>query len=129
MKQIFRLVHAEARRRAAEACMSAPDGFVVRISEPTRNLEQNALLHAVIADIANQVEWYGKKLSPDIWKRLCVAAWLREKNEQPELIPALDGKGFDVIFEKTSQLTLAQCSELIEWCFAFGASHEVEFKT
>jgi NinB protein len=64
VKQIFRLVHAEARRRAAEACMSAPDGFVVRISEPTRNLEQNAAMWAALGEVSEQVVWHGRNLKP-----------------------------------------------------------------
>ncbi|MCA3159322.1 MAG: recombination protein NinB, partial [Burkholderiales bacterium] len=43
---MFRLVHQAARENAIEAIKQAPDGWVVRVTEPTRNLEQNALLHA-----------------------------------------------------------------------------------
>jgi hypothetical protein len=103
--------------------------MVLEIKPATRSLEQNALLHAALTDISQQVEWMGKKLSVEIWKRLCMAAWLREKKEQPMLIPALDGNGFDVVFEKTSKLSTTQCSELVEWCFAFGAEHGVKFRS
>jgi hypothetical protein len=126
-KQIYRLVHAEARRRAVEAVQRAAEGMVVRISPATRSLEQNALLHAVLTDIAEQVEWHGQKLSLDVWKRLCMAAWMREEKEQPLLVPALDGHGVDIIFERTSKLNVTQCSSLIEWCFAFGGEHGVRF--
>lgn len=123
----FRLVHAAARANACKAIMAAPDGMVVTLKEPTRNLEQNAALHAKLADIAEQVEWHGKRLSLDVWKRLCTAAWLREEGESPEMIPALDGKGFDVIFERTSTLTVKQMSSLLEWVTAFGAQNGVKF--
>ena len=102
--------------------------LVLEVRPETRSSEQNRLLHAALADIAEQVEWAGKKLSVDVWKRLCTASWLRERKEQPMLIPALDGNGFDIIFERTSKLSATQCSELIEWCFAFGAEHEVKFR-
>lgn len=108
--------------------LQAGKSLVLTLTEETRSNEQNAILHAVLTDIANQVDWHGKKLSADIWKRLCVASWLREKNQNPVLIPALDGSGFDVVYEKTSKLTTTQCSELIEWCFAFGAEHGVKFR-
>lgn len=123
----FRLVHDAARQNACKAIMAAPDGMVVTLKEPTRNLEQNAALHAKLADIADQVEWHGKPLSLDVWKRLCTAAWLREEGESPEMIPALDGKGFDVIFERTSTLTVKQMSGLLEWVTAFGAQNGVKF--
>ncbi len=52
---------------------------------------------------------------------------LREKSEQPELIPALDGKGFDIIFERTSQLNTKDCADFCTWCIAFGDEHNVKF--
>lgn len=102
--------------------------LVLEVKPEPRSSEQNRLLHAALTDISQQVEWMGKKLSVEVWKRLCMASWLREKKEQPMLIPALDGNGFDVIFERTSKLSRTQCSELLEWCFAFGAEHEVKFR-
>lgn len=127
-RQTFRLVHERARQLASLACVAAPDGYVVTIRPPTRSLEQNAFLHAALTDIAAQFLWHGKRLSVDVWKRLCTASWLRERNAAPELIPALDGNGFDVIYERTSQLTVEQMSELLEWCLAFGAQNGVKFK-
>ncbi len=122
----FRLVHARARELAAQACMTAPDGWHVVIRPPTRSGEQNRLLHACLSDIAEQLPWHGQRLTIDVWKRLCTAAWLREEGESPEMIPALDGKGFDVVFEKTSRLTVAQMTSLIEWCLAFAAENGVK---
>lgn len=126
-KRHFIFAHDTARRQAAAWCMNAPEGYHCRIEPPTRNSEQNARLHATLTDISQQVEWGGKKLSVDIWKRLCTAAWLRENKQQPMLIPALDGNGFDLIFEHTSKLSVAQMADLITWCQAFGAEHHVKF--
>jgi hypothetical protein len=111
-----------------KAHLMAGRRMVLTLAPETRSSEQNRLLHAALTDISQQVEWKGQKFTVEIWKRLCVAAWLREKKEQPMLIPALDGNGFDVIFERTSKLSNTQCSELLEWCFAFGADHEVKFR-
>ena len=124
-KRYFILAHDTARRLAAAQCQLAPAGWVVEIKPPTRTLAENAKLHAILADIAAQVIWMGQKLPREVWKRLCMAAWLRECGEQPMLIPALDGNGFDIIFEKTSKLSIKQCASLIEWCLAFGAEHSV----
>ena len=131
--QLYQPVQAhQAIRQAWEQCIKpmivAGHRLVLEVKPETRSSEQNRLLHAALTDISQQVEWMGKKLSVEVWKRLCMASWLREKKEQPMLIPALDGNGFDVIFEKTSKLSAAQCSELVEWCFAFGAEHEVKFR-
>jgi len=42
MKQIYRLVHIQARQRAAQAVQAAPDGFVVTVAEPTRTQSAGA---------------------------------------------------------------------------------------
>lgn len=125
--QRFTLAHDIARSRAMKAVQDAPAGWVVEVKEPTRNGDQNAKLHAMLTDISRQVEHYGQKFHPDIWKRLTVAAFLREQNERPMLIPALDGQGVDVIFERTSKMGKRQMAQLIEWLYAFGAEKGVEW--
>lgn len=97
------------------------------ISDEDRSSEQNAKLHAMLSDIAKQVEHAGKKWNVLIWKRLCTAAWLREEGENATMIPALDGNGFDVIYERTSKLGIKKCASLIEWITAFGAEHQVRW--
>lgn len=124
----FILVHDRARELAAKACREAPEGYVCVIRERTRSLEQNALLHAALTDIAEQVEWKGMRFDVDTWKRLCTAACFREMGEQPEMIPALDGNGFDIVYARTSKMTVKQMTALIEWCHAFGAQNGVTFK-
>lgn len=99
----------------------------IAITDADRSVEQNAKLHACLADIARQVEHAGKKWNVTIWKRLCTASWLREMGENAQMIPALDGNGFDVIYEKTSKLGVKKCASLIEWVLAFGAEHQVRW--
>jgi hypothetical protein len=99
----------------------------IAISDEDRSSEQNAKLHAMLSDIAKQVEHAGKKWNVLIWKRLCTAAWLREEGENATMIPALDGNGFDVIYERTSKLGIKKCASLIEWITAFGAEHQVRW--
>jgi hypothetical protein len=97
------------------------------ITDEDRTAEQNAKLHAMLMDISRQVEHAGKKWNVLIWKRLCTAAWLREIGESAQMIPAIDGNGFDVIYEKTSKLGVKKCASLIEWVQAFGAEHQVRW--
>ncbi|WP_434681327.1 recombination protein NinB [Pseudomonas sp. R1-18] len=97
------------------------------IKDLDRSSEQNKLLHARLTDIARQVEHAGKKWDVLIWKRLLTAAWLREAGERPQTIPALDGHGFDVVYERTSKLSVKQCAELLDWIEAFGGEHGVRW--
>lgn len=126
----FRLVHPAARRNALAAVSAAPEGWEIIVQEwdESRNNDQNALLHAALTDIARQVTWHGQKFKVLTWKRLCMASWLREEGHQPELIPALDGNGFDVIFEHTSRLGKKRFASLVDWVMAFGTQHGVVFR-
>lgn len=92
-----------------------------------RSDEQNKKLHALLADLARQVLWHGQKLPSGVWKRLCTAAWLREEGERPIMVPALDGIGVDVIYERTSKLSRKRCAALITWVEAFGGEHQVSW--
>ena len=97
------------------------------IKDLDRSSEQNKKLHACLTDISRQVEHAGKKWDVLIWKRLLTAAWLRESGENPQFIPSLDGRGVDVIYERTSKLSVKQCADLILWVEAFGAEHGVRW--
>lgn len=99
----------------------------VTINDEDRSAEQNKKLHAMLADISRQVEHAGMKWDVTIWKRLCTAAWLRETGAAIQMIPAIDGNGIDVLYERTSKLSMKKCAELIEWIEAFGAEHDVKW--
>jgi hypothetical protein len=118
----FVLAHETARQRAIGAINTAPDGYIVRIKEPTRNLEQNALLWSLLKQISYQVKWYGQKLSDEEWKHVLTASLKKTK-----VVPGLDG-GFVVCGQSTSKMSKRDFSELIELIYAFGAQQGVEFK-
>jgi hypothetical protein len=118
-KRIFVMAHPLARRRAMEAVAEAPEGYIVQVSEPTRNGSQNALLWTILDDISNQVVWHGQKLSADDWKHILTAS-----HHKSRIAPGLDG-GFVVLGQATSRMTKAEFSELLELCYAFGSEQGV----
>lgn len=125
----FRLANESDRARLmgrlAGLDLSKPQTVCFR--EEDRSAEQNKKLHAMLADIARQVEHAGMKWDVTIWKRLCTAAWLRERGASIQMIPAIDGQGVDVLYEPTSKLSMKKCAELILWVEAFGAEHDVKW--
>jgi hypothetical protein len=120
MSQLFILAHQEARRRAVQAVHDAPDGMVIKITEPTRNLEQNAAMWASLSDVSDQVDWYGRKLSAEDWKNVFTAS-LRKL----EVVPNLDGTGFVALGQSSSRMTKREFSDLLELINAFAAEHGV----
>ena len=117
--------HPEARRRALSAVAEARDGLVVTIAEPKRNGAQNALLHSLLGEIADRVQWAGKYRSTETWKRLLCAAWLRAEGESIELLPAVDGHGVDFVYSPTSDLSKTQFASLIDFVSAWAAERGV----
>ena len=93
--------------------------------EEGRNVDQNKILHAMIGYISKNMEWAGKRRDLETWKRLLVAAWCRARNEHIEILPALDGHGVDIVYLRTSKLTKAECSELIEYIYAWGVQNDI----
>lgn len=119
-KHYYILAHQTARNLAAQACLSAPDGYVVEIKEKTRSLEQNSLLWALLTDVSRQVEWYGRKLSPENWKHIFSAALSKQ-----DVVPNLDNNGFVVLGQSTSKMSKREFSDLVELINSFGAQHGV----
>lgn len=110
-----------------KAHLMAGRRMVVELREEKRSNAENAMLHAMVSHIAKTQVWAGKKHDIDTWKRLLVAAWCRARNEQVEILPALDGHGVDIVFRKTSKLTRKECAELIDFVFAWGALNDIAF--
>lgn len=92
MKQVFVMAHELARRRAMSAVADAPAGHVVTVAEPTRNLEQNALMWVLLEAFSRQLVWpvngSMQRLSAEDWKDLMTAGF---RQEQPRLAMGLRG--------------------------------------
>lgn len=120
-KRVFILAHTEARQRVGMFASTCPEGWRVTFEPPRRNADINAALHAKLGEIAAAVPWAGKLRSIEVWKRLLVAAWMRETGAQVEMLPALDGHGVDIVYSPTSQMSQAQVRDLLGYVDAWAA--------
>ena len=119
-KRTYKLVSDQVRAHCIDEIARAPLGKVVIVQDPTRTLEQNALMWAMLADISAQVDWYGQKLTSEEWKDVFSASLKRQK-----VVPGLDG-GFVVCGQRTSKMTKGEMSDLIELMNAFCAERGVK---
>lgn len=125
-KRVFKLVHAQARRLAVETVQTAPDGYCVTVSEPTRSLEQNAKFHALCSDIARaKTQWAGKPRNAAQWKVLLVSGHAIATKEGSEMVPGIEGE-FVNLRESTAAMSKARGSSLIEYSLAFCAMNDVK---
>jgi hypothetical protein len=102
-----------------------PVAVIAKPYEPTRSLEQNDKLHAMLTDISKQKQWAGQWLTVEKWKRLMMAAWCRSNNESAEILPAIDGHGFDVLYRRTSELSVKEMIEVIEFVQWWAVENDV----
>lgn len=122
-RQTFVLAHTLARKRALAAVASAADGYHVMVRPPTRSLDQNSRMWVMLTEVSRQVDWYGRKLTPEAWK--CVFSASLKKQD---VVPGLHGD-FVVIGQSTSQMTIPEMSDMMEVIAAFGADRGVDFNT
>jgi hypothetical protein len=126
VKKTFILAHAEARRNALRFIADAPQGYAVTVSEPSRNLEQNALMWVYLNAFSQQLVWpvNGQmvQMTPDEWKDVLTAAF---KRESARLAMGLDG-GVVMLGMKTSQMGKRQFAEFIEFLQSVAADRDVE---
>lgn len=114
-KQQFKLVHIEARRRAIDAVTNAPDGYIVEVKEPTRNLDQNAAQWPILEAFSQQLLWpvNGQMvhMTAEEWKDVLSAAFF---NETARLAMGISG-GVIMLGMRTSKMTKKQFSEWLEF--------------
>lgn len=103
--------------------MASDTRLTLEIRPEKRSDAQNRRLWAMLADIAAQVEWHGKKLGAEDWKAIFTAS-LRSMN----VVPNLDNTGFVVLGQSTSKMTKAEMCELQTLMEAFGAEKGVRFR-
>jgi len=124
----LKLTGHPARQAACKAVMEAPDNYVVKIAEPTRTLDQNALLWPLLTCFAEQLTWpvNGERvrLEPDEWKDILSAAF---EQESVRLAQGLNG-GVVMLGRRTSQYGKRKFSDFVEFIYASGAELGVNFE-
>lgn len=119
----FTLSSRYDRERATKWIAQAKPGTRVIFKDAKRSVAQNDKLWAMLTEVATQVEWHGKRLTPDNWKLLFLDALKCETTT----VPSIYGDG-DVSLRSSSNLSKAEFSDLIELIHAFGANHDVTFR-
>ncbi len=108
--------------QAIKPYLMAGHKFELAITPEKRSSEANARMWAMLTEVSKQVEWYGKRLTPEDWKHVFSAS-LRKL----EVVPNLDGTGFVALGMSTSQMSKREFSDLMTLIEAFGVERGVKF--
>ena len=127
MSQGFVLANDRMRERAIDAVRKAADGSAVEIKsqdELQRTIPQNAVLHGLLSDIANQAihPILGVKLSVATWKVLL----LHKFGKEVEIVPSLDGSEA-IAIGHTRDLKRKECTAFMTFIEAEGSELGVIF--
>lgn len=132
-KESFILAHETARKRAMQAVVNAPQGFMVVVSEPAKKRIQEEKYHAMIGDIAKQCVFLGKRRSENAWKRLLAEGFVEILRSEAkgqgkpdpfpagEMLPSLDGLRIVQVEVLTRDFTVKQAALFIEHLYAYGS--------
>lgn len=116
------LVGDTQRAYAKRLIDEAPAGYVVKIAAETRRDAQNRKLWPMLMDIQRQVPEMVLFNTEDIKLR-----FLNAHGVEMRFLPALEGQGAFPVGLRSSLLTVAQFSGLIELLYAYGAKHGVQW--
>ena len=105
-----------------KAMLTAGHKMIVELKPETRSLAQNRRLWAMLTDISEQVNWYGKRLTQEDWKHVFTASL-----KKLDVVPNLDGTGFVALGMSTSKMTRAEMCDMQTLMEAFGAEKGVKF--
>lgn len=118
----IRLTGLRQRTYAHQLIDAAPDYATVQISGGDRTNDQNAKMWAMLTDVAlGRPE--GRKWTPETWKE----AFMHSLGHQVQFAEGLDGAGPFPLGFRTSKLSKAQMSDLIEVIYEYGARHGIQW--
>lgn len=120
--QTIRLRGAFQKEIAHRLIDRAPEDAVLNIRPSTRTGEQNDKMWAMLSDIS-RAKPDGRDHTSEQWKAIFMAAC----GHKPVFLPDLDRDSFICLGYKSSRLTKAEFSELIEAIYAYGAEHGVRW--
>jgi len=108
------------RQYAKDLIDMADKGHVVKLGAPTRTDKQNRLLHPLLQLIMDA--------QPERWASMEVIklTFMDSLSGELHMLPKLDGQGFFPVGRKTSTLTVAQFSGLLDLVYQYAAHHGIE---
>ena len=122
MTQTVILRGASQRALAKQMIDRAPADAVVKISEATRNADQNAKMWAMLSDIS-RTKPEGRHWTPETWK----CAFMHSLGHQVRFCEGLDNSGPFPMGFSSSKLTVRQMADLITVIAEYGDRHGVRW--
>lgn len=107
----------------AKPRLMAGHKLTLSVADEKRTKPQNDHIHPLVRAIAKQSGYTDE----DQLRMLLVEQWRAETGRQKQFARSLDGSRMVDTSNRTKSLDKADCAELIDWLYAWGAQNGVEW--
>jgi hypothetical protein len=115
------------REQAIQWIQKAPTGSRVEFKGPCRSLDQNSRFWAMLTDVAVQGRINERRFNTEQWKLMFIHAYAEERGVEIKYLPALNRAGMVPCGRSSSDLSVQEMSELMEYISAWGAENGIKF--
>lgn len=115
------------REQAIDWINKAKTGSRVEFKGPARSLDQNSRFWAMLTDCAVQGRINGRRFNTEDWKTMFMTAYAEERGIEIRHLPALNRAGMIPSGRSSSDLSVQEMSELMEWIAAWGVENGIKF--
>ena len=112
------------REKVARWAHGVPVGTRIEFKETKRSVPQNDRFWALLTDIAAEMKKRGRDHDVSQWKTIFMAAFGLEV----KFLPSLDQKTFIPLGHSSSDLSVKEMSDLMEWMAAWAAENNVPLR-
>ncbi len=112
------------RDQASRWAQGVSVGVRIEFKEPKRTIPQNDRFWAMLTDIAVEMKKRGRDHAPDQWKVIFLAAY----GHEVKFLPSLDQKTFIPLGHSSSDLSVKEMSDLMEFMTAWAAENNVPLR-
>jgi hypothetical protein len=115
------------REIAADWLRRSPIGTRVEFKGPRRSLEQNSRFWAMLTDVAVQGRIDGRRYNTEQWKLIFLHAYADERGIEMQYLPAIHRHGMVPCGRSSSDLSVGEMSEVMDYIAAWGAENNITF--
>lgn len=126
-RAILTLRSSSEREQAKTWIDKSPTGTRVEFKGPRRSPEQNSRFWAMLTDCAVQGRIDGKRYSTEQYKIMFMHAYAEERGIEIKYLPALNRPGMVPCGRSSSDLSVGEMSELMDFISAWGAENNIKF--
>lgn len=126
-RAVLTLDSTARREQAIDWIRKAKTGSRVEFKGPARSVDQNSRFWAMLTDCAVQGRINDRRFNTEDWKTMFMTAYAEERGVEIRHLPALNRAGMIPCGRSSSDLSVQEMSELMEWIAAWGAENGIKF--